>query len=218
MDVCFELFDRYYEELGPWPLAVGQTARAQLYAFRDHTPEQHGGRLLLPDLGLAPVGVPFGLGRIGPASVAFRGLVSTLHTRHLEGRERRDETIMRLECGVPICLLVRTRRWDNVDIAPVVAPTGIPAWQLARPARVADVLSGTLELEEIAFEAGGVSSFPLLDERAPDYPVRGAVVALERLNLDPSDPAFGTLERLEELPDGAFWPHRYMVTLASGTA
>src|SRR5579859_6502224 len=108
MDVCFELFDRYYEELGPWPLSVGQTARAQLYAFRDHTPEQRGGRLLLPDLSLAPVGVPFGLQRIGPASVAFRGLVGTLHTRRIEGRERRDETIMRLECGAPLCLLLQT--------------------------------------------------------------------------------------------------------------
>jgi hypothetical protein len=213
MDVCFELSDRYYEELGPWPLTVGQEVRALLYAFRDHSPDQHGGRLLLPELALAPAGAPFGLHRLAPPTTAFCGLIGSLRTRRIEGRERRDETTIRLECGVPIALVLQTRRWDNVDVAPVAAPAGVQAWQLARSLRVADTLSGTLDLQEAAFEVDRVSSFPLLDENAPDYPVRGVVTRLERLDLDPTSPHFGTLEASDQLPKAPFWPDRYFVTL-----
>ena len=179
MDVCFELADRYYEELGPWPLAVGAPARVQLHVFRDHSPEQHGGRLLLPELALASPGAPFTLRRLVPPITAFCGLVGALRTRRIEGRERRDETTVRVECGVPVALILQTRRWDNVDVAPIAAE-GAPAWQLARPPRAADMICGTFELRELAFEAGGVSSFPFLDEHDPDYPVRGVVTRLER--------------------------------------
>lgn len=215
MDVCFELFDRYYEELGPWPLSLGAPARALLYAFRDHSPEQHGGRLLLPDLALAPHDAPFDLRRVTPPLTAFCGLVAALRTRHGDGRERRDETTIRLECGIPFTLLLQTRRWDHVDVAPASPPAGVPAWQAARPPRVADVLSGLCELQEAAFAVGGVSSFPLLEERAPDYPVQGTIARLERLNLDSGAATFGALEPIEQLPDGLFWPHRYFVTLAT---
>ncbi|HWE60610.1 MAG TPA: hypothetical protein VHB98_02760 [Chloroflexota bacterium] len=214
MDVCFELSDRYYEQLGPWPLAVGEVARAQLYAFRDHSPEQHGGRLLLPDLALASPGAPFTLRRLAPPLMAFCGLIGALRTRRIEGRERRDETTLRIECGVPVMLILQTRRWDNVDVAPVQAAAGAQAWQLARPPRVADLLCGTFELREAAFAVAGTSSFPFLSEQAPEHPVQGRVMQLERLNLDPSAEAFGSLESLERLPDGIFWPHRYFVTLA----
>ena len=213
MDVCFEISDRYHEELGPWSLAVGDTARALLYVARDHSPDQHGGRLLLPDMALAPAGSPFALRRIAPPLTAFCGMVGALRTFRIEGRERRDETTIRLECGVPIAVVLQTRRWDNVDLAPATAPTGVPAWQIARPARVADLVSGTFELGEAAFEAGGVSSFPLLEEGAPDYPVRGEVLRLERLDLDPASPTFGTVADLARLPGDIFWPHRYFVTL-----
>src|SRR5690348_13683243 len=66
MNVSFEISDRNYEELGPWPLAVGAAARAQLYAFRDHSPIQHGGRLLLPEVALAPRGTTMSLRRFSP--------------------------------------------------------------------------------------------------------------------------------------------------------
>jgi hypothetical protein len=214
MDVCFELFDRYYEELGAWPIALGAPARALLYAFRDHSPEQHGGRLLLPDLALASPEARFGLRRVVPPLTAFCGMIGALRTRHVEGRERRDETSIRLECGIPLTLILQTRRWDNVDVAPVAPPPGLAAWQAARPARVADVLSGLCELQEAAFEVGGVSSFPLLEEGAPDYPVQGTIARLERLNLEPSAASFGALETIEQLPHGLFWPHRYFVTLS----
>lgn len=215
MDVCFELSDRYYEELGPWPLRLGEPARVQLYAFRDHSPAQHGGRLLLPDLALAPAGAPRGLQRIAPPLIAFRGLIGELRTRRSEGPERREEVTIRLECGVPICLLLHVRRWDNVDVAPAVPAPDVEAWRMARPPRVADMLSGTLELQEVAVEVGGVSSFPLLDERAPHYPVQGTVQRLERLDLDPTSPSFGNLVEVEHVPDALFWPHRYFVTLAA---
>jgi len=213
MDVCFEISDRYREELGPWPLAVGDAARALLYVARDHSPEQHGGRLLLPDMALASAGSPFVLRRVGPLLTAFCGMIGALRTFRIEGRERRDETTIRLECGVPIALVLQTRRWDNVDLAPAVVPGGLPAWQLARPGRVADLVSGTFELGEAAFEAGGVSSFPLLEDGAPDYPVRGEVLRLERLDLDPGSLTFGTVADLDRLSADPFWPHRYFVTL-----
>lgn len=212
--MCFEIFDRYYEELGPWPVEVGAGARVLLYAFRDHSVEQRGGRLVLPDLALALPTAPFGLRRIVPPLTAFCGMIGALRTHHGAGRERRDETTIRLECGVPITLVLQTRRWDNVDVAAATPPPDVAAWQVARPPRVADVLSGICELQEAAFEVGGVSSFPLLEDTAPDYPAQGTITRLERLNLDPSDPAFGALEAIERLPEGLFWPHRYFVTLA----
>lgn len=214
MEICFELSDRYHEEIGPWPLERGSTARVLLYAFRDHSPAQHGGRLLLPDLAIAPAGTSFTLRRLSPATTAFCGLVAALRTRRLEGKEWRDETTIRIECGAPVALIMQTRRWDNVDAAPLLAPPGVQPWQIARPVRVADVVSGTFELQEAAFEVGGVSSFPLLDTGAPDHPVQGRVTLLERLHLDPSTDTFGTLGPIERVPDGAFWPHRYFVTLA----
>ena len=100
-----------------------------------------------------------------------------------------------------------------MDLAPSTAPIGIPAWQIARPVRVADLVSGTFELGEAAFEADGVSSFPLLEGGAPDYPVRGEVLRLERLDLDPASSTFGTIADLARLPSDTFWPHRYFVTL-----
>jgi hypothetical protein len=214
MDVCFELSDRYYEELGAWPLRLGARVRAQLYAFRDHSPAQHGGRLLLPDLALAPAGTSLGLQCIAPATSAFRGLIGELQARRVEGPERREEATIRLECGLPICVILRVRRWDNVDVAPAVPAPGLEAWRMARPPRVADLLCGVLDLEEAAFEVEGVSSFPLLDERAPDYPVRGTVTRLERLDLDPTSAEFGSLVSIEALSDRLFWPHRYFVTLS----
>jgi hypothetical protein len=214
MDVCFELSDRYFEELGPWPLTPGSVARAQLYAFRDHSPEQHGGRLLLPDLALAPTGTPLQLRRCSVLTTAFCGLIGELRARRAAGLERRDQATLRLECGVPICLVLMVRRWDNVDVAPAAAPAGVEAWRLARGARAADVLCGLLELQEAAFEVGGVSSFHLLDEQAPDYPVTGKVQRIERLDLDPASPNFGAAAPVDSLPPGLFWPHRYFVTLA----
>lgn len=213
MDVCFELADRYYEELGPWPLRLGRPARAQLYAFRDHSQVQRGGRLLLPDLALAPPDAPVGPRRGIPPISAVCGLIGALHARRLEGPERREEVTIRLECGVPVCLVLHVRRWDHVDVAPAVPPSGVEAWRMARPPRVADLLSGLLELQEVAFETDGVSSFPLLDDRAPDYPVSGTIARLERLDLDPTSPEFGALVPVERLPEGLFWPHRYFVTM-----
>jgi hypothetical protein len=213
MDVCFEISDRFYEELGPWPLQPGDQARAQLYAFRDHSHALHGGRLLLPDLALAPAGAPIGVRRTCPLAAAVCGVIGALRAHRLEGAGRHDEVAIRLECGVPICLVLRVRRWDNVDVAPAVPAPGIEAWRLARPPRVADLLSGMLELQELAFEAGGVSSFPFLDDRAPDYPISGTIDRLERLDLDPTSPHFGAAVPVERLPDGLFWPHRYCVTL-----
>ncbi|HVA91916.1 MAG TPA: hypothetical protein VNL71_18980 [Chloroflexota bacterium] len=214
MEISFELSDRYYEELGPWPLRLGEPARAQLYAYRDHSPAQHGGRVLLPDLALAAVGAPVGARRCGPFGVAVCGLIGELRQRRGEGAERRDTATIRLECGVPICLEMQARRWDRVDVAPAQAAPGLEAWRMARPLRVADLLSGVLELQEVAFETGGVSSFPLLDDRAPNYPAHGTALRLEQLNLDPASPAFGALVEVEEPPSGLFWPHRYIVTLA----
>jgi hypothetical protein len=215
MDVCFELSDRFYEEIGPWPLRPGDQARAQLYAFRDHSHAQHGGRLLLPDLALAPAGAPIGVRRAcPPVAAAVCGVIGALRAHRLEGGERRDEVAIRLECGVPICLVLRVRRWDHVDVAPAMPVPGVEAWRMARPPRVADLLSGMLELQELAFEAGGVSSFPFLDDRASDYPLSGTVARLERLDLDPTSPHFGTPVPVERLPDGLFWPHRYFVTLS----
>jgi hypothetical protein len=215
MDVCFEVFDRYYEELGPWPIQLGTALRVQLYAFRDHSPEQSGGRLLLPDLALAPIGVPLSIRRAAPLATAFCGLIGELRTRRVHGPERREEAIVRVECGMPFCLVLRVRRWDNIDIAPVAAPPGMEAWQAARAPRVADVLCGTIELQEIALEAGEISSFPLLDETAPSYPVQGTVSRIERLDLDPASPSFGTLVATEALPEALYWPHRYFVTITN---
>jgi hypothetical protein len=213
MDVCFEISDRYYEELGPWPVAIGETARAQLFAMRDHSPAQHGGRLLLPDLALAPAGTPLRLRRSTPLVTAFSGMVGQLRARRATGPERRDQATLRLECGVPVCLVLTVRRWDNVDVAPATPPVGVEAWRLARNPRVADVLCGLLELQEAAFEVGGVSSFPLLDESAPDYPVTGAVQRIEQLHLDPASVNFGAFVDVESLPEGLYWPHRYFITL-----
>ncbi|MDB5060025.1 MAG: hypothetical protein JWO59_3497, partial [Chloroflexi bacterium] len=167
------------------------------------------------DLALAPPGTALGLRRSTPLTTAFCGMVGSLRARRATGPERRDEAMLRLECGVPICLVLIVRRWDNVDVAPTSAPPGMEAWQAARNPRVADVLSGLLELQEAAFEVGGVSSFPLLDENAPDYPVTGTVQRIERLDLDPTSADFGTAVPVESLPDGLFWPHRYFVTLAT---
>ncbi|HXT36668.1 MAG TPA: hypothetical protein VN837_13925 [Chloroflexota bacterium] len=214
MDISFELSDRYYEELGPWSLRLGQSARAQLYAHRDHSLAQHGGRVLLPDLALAPAEAPVGARRSGPLGTAVCGLVGELRRHRGEGPERRDTATIRLECGAPICLEIQARRWDHVDVAPAHPAPGLEAWRMARPLRVADLLSGVLELQEVAFETGGVSSFPLLDDRAPNYPVTGPVVRLERLDLDPASPTFGALVEVEEPPGTLYWPHRYMVTLA----
>jgi hypothetical protein len=213
MDACFEISDRSYEELGPWPLSVGVPARAQLYAFRDHSPAQHGGRLLLPDIALAPPGTAASLACAAPPSTAFRGRVGDLRARRASGPERRDQAILRLECGVPVCLVLMVRRWDNVDVAPALAPEGEEAWRVARNPRVGDMLCGLLELQEAAFEVGGISSFSLLDEQAPDYPVSGTVARLEQLCLDPASADFGAVIALETLPPGLFWPHRYFVTL-----
>lgn len=216
MEISFELSDRYYEELGSWPLRRGEAARAQLYAYQDHSFAQQSGRLLLPDLALARADTPVMSRRCGPLGSAVCGLIGGLHVRRGEGPERRDTATLRLECGVPLCLELQTRRWDRVDVAPAQPTPGLEAWRMARPPRVADRLSGLLEIQEVAFATGGVSSFPLLDDRAPDYPVSGVVHRIERLDLDPSSPTFGTLMELEELPGGLFWPHRYMVTLAVG--
>jgi len=214
MDVCFEISDRYYEELGPWPLTIGVTARVQLYAFRDHSPDQHGGRLLLPDLALAPPGTPQGLWRSTPPATAFCGLIGELKARRAAGLERRDRVTFRLECGVPICFVLTIRRWDNIDVAPTTAPPKVEAWRLARNPRMGDALTGLLDLQELAFEVGDVSSFPLLNEYAPDYPVEGSVKRIERLVLDPQSPAFGSIVAVDSLPKGLLWPHRYFVTLA----
>jgi hypothetical protein len=215
MEVCFEIFDRYYEELGPWPIHPGISLRVQIYAFRDHSPAQHGGRLLLPDLALAPVGVPLGIRRTAPLVTAFCGMIGELRTRRVPGPERREEAIIRVESGVPFCLVLRVRRWDNIDIAPVAAPSGLEAWQAARAPRVADLLSGTVELQEIAMEVGDLSSFPMLDDTAPNYPVQGMVLRVERLDLDPVSSSFGSLVAVESLPPDLFWPHRYFVTVTS---
>ena len=215
MNVSFEISDRNYEELGPWPLAVGAAARAQLYAFRDHSPIQHGGRLLLPDVALAPRGTTMSLRRFSPLTTAFSGLIGELRARRSSGQERRDEAILRLECGVPICVMYTVRRWDNVDVAPTTPPPGVEAWRLARNPRIADMLCGLIDLQEIAFETAGMSSFPLLDDHAPDYPVGGTVTRIERLDLDPASPTFGGAVDVDALPDGLFWPHRYIVTLAT---
>jgi hypothetical protein len=213
MHVSFEISDRNYEELGRWPLEIGATARAQLYAYQDHSPAQHGGRVLLPDIALAPAGTTLGLRRIAVLTTAFRGLIGELRARRGSGPERRDEAMLRLECGAPISLVLTVRRWDKIDVAPTSPPPGVEAWRLARNPRVADVLCGLLELQEAAFEVGGVSSFPLLDDHAPDYPVTGTVQQIERLDLDPASADFGTAVSVESLPDGLFWPHRYFVTL-----
>ncbi len=214
VDVCFELSDRYFEEIGPWPLAVGATARAQLYAFADHSAAQQGGRLLLPDLALATPQAPVALRRAMPLSTAVCGMVGELHVHRGSGPERRDQAIMRIECGVPICLVITVRRWDHVDVAPATVPGGGEAWRMARGPRVADMISGMLDLQEAAFESGGVSSFSLLDEHAPNYPVAGIVRQIERLDLDPASPEFGSVVPVDSLPSGIFWPHRYLVTLA----
>lgn len=213
VDVCFELSDRYLEELGPWPLAVGATARAQLYAFADHSPAQHGGRLMLPDLAMALPGTSPTLRCTSPLSTTVCGMIGELQIRRGSGPERRDQAIMRLECGVPICFMLTVRRWDHVDVAPATAPAGVEAWRLARNPRVADMLIGVLALQEVAFEAGDTSSFSLLDEHAPNYPVTGIVRQIERLDLDPASPAFGSIAPIESLPANLFWPHRYFVTL-----
>jgi hypothetical protein len=131
------------------------------------------------------------------------------------GPERRDQAILRIECGVPICLVLTVRRWDHVDVAPATAPAGVEAWRMARSPRVAEMVSGLLDLQEAAFEAGGVSSFSLLDEQAPNYPVTGVVRQIERLDLDPASADFGTAVSVESLPSGIFWPHRYIITLAT---
>src|SRR5579871_1036931 len=115
MNVCFEISDRYYEELGPWPLSVGTQASALLYGFRDHSASPQRGRLLLPDMALAPSSASFGLHQALPPLTAFCGMVGAQRTRHIEGRERRDETVIRLECGIQVTLILQTRRWDNVD-------------------------------------------------------------------------------------------------------
>jgi hypothetical protein len=185
----------------------------QLYAFRDHSPAQHGGRLLLPDLALAPIGVSLGIRRTTPLVTAFCGMIGELRTHRVPGPERREEAILRVECGLPFCLVLRVRRWDNVDIAPVAAPPGLEAWQAARALRVADLLSGTVELQELALEVGDLSSFPMLDDTAPNYPVQGAVSRVERLDLDPVSSSFGSLVAVETLPAELFWPHRYFVTV-----
>jgi hypothetical protein len=215
LDVSFELSDRYLEEIGPWPLAVGATARAQLYAFADHSAAQHGGRLLLPDLVLAGTDAPVTLRRVTPLSTAVCGMIGELRVRRGSGPERRDQAIMRLECGVPICLVLTARRWDHVDVAPASGPAGVEPWRLARSPRVADMLSGVLELQEAAFAVGGVSSFEQLDEHAPNYPIAGVVRQIERLDLDPASPDFGSVAAVAALPSGIFWPHRYVVTLAA---
>jgi hypothetical protein len=215
MNVSFEISDRNFEELGPWPLRTSDAARAQLYAFRDHSPAQHGGRLLLPDIALAPRGTAMSLRRVSPLTSAFSGLIGELRARRSSGPERRDEAILRLECGVPVCMMFTVRRWDNIDVAPTVPPPGVEAWRMARNPRVADVICGLVDLQEIAFETGGVSSFPLLDDHAPNYPISGKVVRIERLNLDPTSPHFGAAVEVDALPHDLFWPHRYIVTLAT---
>ena len=214
MEISFELSDRYHEEIGPWPIRLGESARAQLYAYRDYSAGGHGGRLLLPDLALAPATAPFGARRCGPLGAAVSGMIGELRVRKGEGADRRDEATIRLECGVPICLVLQARRWDRVDVAPAQPAPGLEAWRMARPLRVADLVSGVLELQEAAFETGGASSFALLDERAPAYPVTGIVQRLERMDLDPASPTFGELIAVDEAPQSLFWPHRYMVTLA----
>ena len=216
MEISFELSDRYHEELGPWPIHLGESARAQLYAYRDYSAGGHGGRLLLPDFTLAPAAAPLGVRRCGPLAAAVSGMIGELRVRKGDGADRRDEATIRLECGVPICLVLHARRWDRVDVAPAQPAPGLEAWRMARPLRVADLLGGILELQEVAFETGGVSSFALLDERAPAYPISGVVQRLERLDLDPASPTFGELTAVEEAPRSLFWPHRYMLTLAVG--
>ncbi len=216
MEISFELSDRYHEELGPWPIRLGEPARAQLYAYRDYSVGGHGGRLLLPDLTLAPAEAPLGARRCGPFASAVNGMIGELRVRKGDGADRRDEATIRLECGVPICLVLQARRWDRVDVAPAQPAPGLEAWRMARPLRVADLLGGILELQEVAFETGGVSSFALLDERAPSYPVTGIVQRLERLDLDPASPTFGQLVAVDEAPQALFWPHRYMITLSVG--
>ncbi len=213
VDVCFELSDRYLEEVGPWPLVVGATARAQLYAFVDHSPAQHGGRLLLPDLALAMPGMVPALRRVTALSTAICGTIGELRVHRGSGPERRDQAVIRLECGVPICLVLTVRRWDHIDVAPATAPVGVDAWRLARAPHVEDMLSGVLELQEAAFAVGDTSSFPLLDDHAPDFPVTGLVRLIERLDLDPASPDFGAIVPVQSLPSGVFWPHRYFVTL-----
>lgn len=216
MEISFELSDRYHEEIGPWPIRLGEPARAQLYAYRDYSYSfvPHGGRLLLPDLALGSTSTPVEARRCGPLGSAVRGIIAELRVRRGDGPDRRDEATLRLECGVPICLVLQARRWDRVDVAPAQPAPGLEAWRMARPLRVADPLSGLLEIQEAAFETGGVSSFALLDERAPDYPVAGIVQRLERLDLDPASPTFGELVEVEEVPATLYWPHRYMITLA----
>jgi hypothetical protein len=215
VDVSFELSDRYLEEIGPWPLEVGMTARSQLYALADHSALQHSGRLLLPDLALAGPQAAVRLRRVTPLASAACGTIADLHVHRGSGPERRDQAILRVECGVPICLVLTVRRWDRVDLAPIMAPAGVEAWRMARSPHIADLVSGVLELQEAAFEAGGVSSFPLLDEHAPDYPVTGVVRQIERLDLDPASSQFGSTVPVPSLPLGVFWPHRYLITLVT---
>ena len=111
--------------------------------------------------------------------------------------------------------LIRNVYLALADTGATAAPAGVEAWRMARGPRVADMVSGVLELQEAAFEAGGVSSFPLLDEHVPNYPVGGVVRQIERLDLDPASPEFGSIVPVAALPSGIFWPHRYFVTLAT---